>query len=59
MPTTESKRVFARSHARELTSEELALVSGGDTPPDSWCYGLTQGGGDIAVVPSDDVIVQG
>jgi len=49
-------RVFARSNARELTTEELQKVNGG-SPGDSSCSGSTHGGGDHVQVPSDDVSV--
>jgi hypothetical protein len=56
MSEVKTNRVFARSHARELTSEERTFVSGGDAGG-SWCYGITGGGSDTATVPGDDIVV--
>lgn len=56
MSNANLNRVFARSNARELTTEELSKVNGG-SPGDSSCSGSTHGGGDHVQVPGDDVNV--
>ena len=56
MSEVNRNRVFARSHARELTFHELAEVSGGDGS-DSYCQATSIPSGDVIPSYPDDTNV--